>query len=130
MASPSRCLVALSEFRSSLESTHTRIHSSGCICNFDTRPKIALDRILSCVPDWQKLESSFEKYGLSSEKSTVQSSRQHFVSVCTHAAQALRSKKRLVLIPETHQSTRAVVQASRTAVASVADPKPATSGLD
>jgi hypothetical protein len=52
-----------------------------------------------------------------SEKSTVQSRCHHFVSICPWPVQALRSKKRLVLIRELNKRPRPGVVTARSSVA-------------
>jgi hypothetical protein len=86
--------------RSSPDSTHTRIHSLGCIRNFDTRRKTYRARFSRASLTGKNLSQVLENMDSQWKKSTVQSFRQHFVSICTHGTQALRSKKRLVLIPK------------------------------
>jgi hypothetical protein len=82
------------------QSSHPRIHSFGCICNFDTSSAMARLRFGRPSLAGKNLSQVLENMDSQSEKSTVQSLRQHFVSVCTHAAQALRSKNRLPLYPK------------------------------
>ena len=92
-------------------SRHTRIHSSGSIRNFDTNQKFSRG-FESCVPIWQKLESSFEKYGLSRREVNRTIVAPPFCKRLHPRCTSPSIEKTTRVDSGNQQSTRAVVQAS------------------